>query len=276
MILGKEVFGLKFINNGSVTKPRMKVKIYSDNIISDGSFDIIIQEIRWRFNFDMDVSNFCEEFKRDKLLGPIIEKWKGMKPLAAHSLYEIIVIYLLLQNTTVRRSVSMLENLFEQFGRIIRFDGKTISAFWRPIEIFCSSEEALKELKLGYRAKYLKRISESFTIDGFDERKIRSLSKDEIEKEMLKLYGIGPASVEYLLFEYFHFCDNLKTLPPWEQKIISRLIFNRTLVAVDDILSFFRENYSGWEKLSFHYIWEDLFWKRKREKIEWLNKEIRL
>jgi hypothetical protein len=25
-----------------------------------------------------------------------------------------------------------------------------------------------------------------------------------------------------------------------------------------------------------HYIWEDLWWKRKNEHIEWLEKEIRL
>jgi hypothetical protein len=31
-----------------------------------------------------------------------------------------------------------------------------------------------------------------------------------------------------------------------------------------------------WEKLASHYIWEDIFWKRKHEHIEWLEKEIRL
>ena len=30
------------------------------------------------------------------------------------------------------------------------------------------------------------------------------------------------------------------------------------------------------EKLAFHYIWENIFWKRKTHKIEWLDKEIRL
>jgi len=28
--------------------------------------------------------------------------------------------------------------------------------------------------------------------------------------------------------------------------------------------------------LAVHYIWEDIFWRRKNEKIEWLEKEIRL
>jgi hypothetical protein len=28
--------------------------------------------------------------------------------------------------------------------------------------------------------------------------------------------------------------------------------------------------------LAVHYIWEDLFWKRKNEHIDWLEKLIRL
>jgi hypothetical protein len=28
--------------------------------------------------------------------------------------------------------------------------------------------------------------------------------------------------------------------------------------------------------LAVHYIWEDLFWKRKYEEVDWLEKLIRL
>jgi len=57
---------------------------------------------------------------------------------------------------------------------------------------------------------------------------------------------------------------------------MSRLIFNQKLVSAKEILEFFEKKYTGWEKLAFHYIWEDIFWKRKYQHIEWLEKEIRL
>jgi hypothetical protein len=57
---------------------------------------------------------------------------------------------------------------------------------------------------------------------------------------------------------------------------MSKLLFNKELVPVNKILNFFKKNYKSWEKLAFHYIWEDIFWKRKHEHIEWLEKEIRL
>ena len=276
MVWSKQEIGLKFENIGTIDKPRTRVNVYSRKALSKEFIDSLIPEIRWRFNFDLDISEFCEKFKDDKLLGPIIKKWKGMKPVAANSLYESLVIYIVLQNATVRRSVQMLENLFGKFGKKVKFDHKVLSTFWQPSQMAKSTDQALRDLKVGYRAKSLMRISEQFANGEIDEFALRKMSRNEIRREMLKLYGIGPASVEYLLFEDFYFCDGLETIPPWEQKIMSRLIFKKKLVPAEKILEFFRNNYIGWEKLAFHYIWENIFWKRRHEHIEWLEKEIRL
>ena len=276
MIWKVQELGLKFENIGTTNKPRIKVNIYSQKELSKEFIKNLIPEIKWRFNFDLDISEFCKKFRKDRVLGPVIRKWKGMKPVAANSIYETLIIYIVLQNATVRRSVQMLENLFEKFGKKVKFDGKVLSTFWEPKNMANSAEQELRDLKIGYRAKFFMKITKQFMNNEIDEFTLRKMSKEEIRKEMLKLYGIGPASVEYLLFEDFYFLDSLETIPPWEQKIMSRLIFNKKLVPTEKIFEFFRKKYKGWEKLAFHYIWEDIFWKRKYEHIEWLEKEIRL
>ncbi len=271
---GREL-GLKFEDNGTVNNPKITINIYSQEKLSGDFVDDTIPEIRRRFNFDSDISEFCNKFNNNRILGPIVKKWRGMKPIAANSLYETLIIYIVLQNATVRRSVQMLENLFEKFGRKAVFDGKSLSMFWEPKTMAKSTEQELRDLKVGYRAKFLMKITEQFLNKEIDEFALRKTGKEDIKREMLKLYGIGPASVEYLLFEDFYFCDALQTVPPWEQKIMSRLIFNKDFVSAKKILGFFKK-FRGWEKLAFHYIWEDVFWKRKHEHIEWLEKEIRL
>ena len=198
-----------------------------------------------------------------------------MKPIAANSLYETLMIYLVLQNATVRRSVQMLENLFERFGEKVRFDGKVLSVFWEPEKIAKSGEEELRKLKVGYRAKYFLKISKQFYNNEIEEKKIRKIKKTELEKTLLSIYGVGKATLEYLLFEDFYFLNELKTIPPWEHKILSKLIFDKEKVGEKKILRFFRK-YSPYKKLTFHYVWEDLFWRRKKENIEWLEREIRL
>jgi len=275
MIWQGKKLGLKFENKGSISVPQIKINIYSQKKLSKEFIEKLIPEIRWRFNFDQDISKFCSKFKEDKNLDPSIKKWKGMKPIAANSLYETLIIYFVLQNATVRRSIQMLENLFDKFGKKVKFDNKVLSIFWDPKEMARSTEQELRNLKVGYRAKFFMKLTEQLVNKEIDEFKLRKMKKKKVKEKVLELYGVGPASVEYLLFEDFYFVDSLATIPPWEQKIFSRLLFNKDLVPVEKILKFFNK-FKGWEKLAFHYIWEDLFWKRKHEHIEWLEKEIRL
>jgi len=268
--------GLKLTDKGTISRPGIKLTVYSKGTLSKGYKKSLIPEIDWRFNLKSDISEFDKRLKKDKILGPLFKKWRGMKPVAANSFYEMLVIYIVLQNAVVRRSVQMLENLFEKFGKKVKFDNKILSTFWKPKAIDKVPEQTLRELKLGYRAKFLKRISSQFARGEIDELKMREMDREELRKKALKLYGIGPASAGYLLFEGFYHYDALETIPPWEQKIMSRLLFNKKLVSAKKILNFFRKRYSGWEKLAFHYIWEDIFWKRKTQQIDWLEKEIRL
>ena len=276
MIWQGKKLGLKFENEGLIDKPKIKLTVYSQKELPKEYVKNLIPEIRWRFNFDQDISKFCNRFGSDEFLGSIVRKWKGMKPIAANSLYETLIVYLVLQNATVRRSVQMLENLFNRFGKKVKFDNKVLSTFLEPKEMAKSTEEELRRLKVGYRAKFFMKITEQFANKVIDEFALRRASKEHIKKEMQKLYGIGPASTEYLLFEDFYFLDALEKIPPWEQKIMSKLLFNKELVPTGEILNFFKNRYEGYEKLAFHYIWEDLFWKRKHEQIDWLEKEIRL
>ena len=268
--------GLKLENRGIIVKPKIKLTVYSKEFLSEEFKKSLTPEIEWRFNLKSDISEFDKKLKKDKILKPLLKKWRGMKPVAANSFYETLVIYIVLQNATVRRTHQMLENLFNKFGKKVKFDNKVLSTFWKPKAIAKVSEQVLRNLKLGYRAKFLKRISEQFAKGEIDEFEMRKMNKEEVKKEALKLYGIGPASVEYLLFEDFYHCDHLATIPPWEQKIMSKLLFNKKLVSTSKIIDFFKKRYSGWEKLAFHYIWEDIFWKRKTKHIDWLDKEIRL
>ncbi len=49
-----------------------------------------------------------------------------------------------------------------------------------------------------------------------------------------------------------------------------------TPVGVGRLLDLFKQRFGGYEMLAVHYIREDLFWQRKTEHIEWLERLIRL
>jgi len=245
-------FGLRFEERGTTSRPKVRLTVFSPSTLSEDDLAGLVPEIRWRFNFDQDIAPFCQRYRPDEILGPAIRRWRGMKPIAANSLYETLMIYVVLQNAVIRRSIQMLEALFSSFGRKLRFDGKVLSCFWEPGEMGSATESDLRALKVGYRAKTLLRLTEQFTAGAVDEFALRKMSRAEAKMELAKLYGVGPATLEYLLYEDLYFLDALDHVPPWERKIMSRLLFERPRVPADHILRFFRARYPGYEKLAFH------------------------
>jgi len=271
-----QVLGLKMEKKGTIYNPLIRLTFFSEAPLTRKEADAIVKEIRWRFDLDGDLSEFSKRFEHDDLLGPLLQKWRGMRVSCGNSLYELLVISILLQNATVRRTVQMMETLLDKYGKKVRFDGKELYAFWEPERLQRATEQELRELKVGYRAKYLKKTSEDFVKGVVDEFKLRQMNMEEAKKELDKLYGVGPASVSILLFEELHHYDTIEKIGPWEQKIYSRLLFNKELVPAETILQEIHKRYGKWETLAMHYIFEDLFWKRKTQKIQWLEKLIRL
>jgi 3-methyladenine DNA glycosylase/8-oxoguanine DNA glycosylase len=279
MLWQGEPLGCKFEDRGTVDEPLIAFTVWSRERLAQPFIDGLLAEIDYRFNWQLDLAEFNREFQDDAQLGPVIAKWRGMRPLNVGSLYEYLIIAIVLQNATVRRSVNMLQALFENYGTLLAYDdGKELYSFWEPGVIDRATEDDLRALKVGYRAKSIKRVTESFVQGEVDEFELRDKPKEEQREALLALYGIGPASVGYILFDVFHHLDDMAHISPWEQRIYSKLFFGRDPddpVEADELLTTF-ERFDEYQMLAVHYIWEDLFWRRKHEPVEWLEKLIRL
>lgn len=270
--------GLKFKNLGRRQKPKIEVNIYSEEKFNKDFTDSLIEEIKYRYNLGLDLTPFYKRFKQDKVLGPIIKKWQGMRPGHPSSLYEYLLIGIVLQNATIRRSIQMFKALLEKYGTQLEFDGKKLWCFFKPGRLQRISEEELRALKLGYRAKSIKKIDDHFAQNLMNESELRKKDRQTQMTELLKLYGVGPATVWYLLFDVFHHWDFFDHVSPWEQKIYSKVFFDKdpeNPVPIEKILKHF-EKFGDYKQLAVHYIWEDLWWKRKNEKVEWMEKLIRV
>jgi len=279
MLWQDQPLGLLFEDRGSVNSPLVQLSIFAQNELAASFLEGVVEEVNYRYNLQMDLSEFNHLFSGDPQLGSVIHKWLGMRPMHYGSLYEYLNVAIVLQNATVRRSVNMLQALFEHYGRRLAFDDKALYCYWQPQAIYATSEQDLRNLKVGYRAKSIKRVSDAFAQNEMNEFSLREKSVDEQRRALLNLYGVGPASVGYLLFDVFHRWDYLSYISPWEQTIYSRLFFNTQIddpVATATLIEYFTQHYRGYRMLAVHYFWEDLFWKRKNEKIEWLEELIRL
>lgn len=263
-------FGVVFRNIGTVTKPKISIEIFGHEKLTDDFVNNFLQEIIYRYNLNFNLTEFYQEFSEDKILGSVIKNLYGMRPGHQDSLYEYLIVGIVLQNCTVRRSIQMMQVLFEHYGTLLEFTDKKLWCFWEPGALKNVSEEELRSLKIGYRAKFIKRIDEQFMKKEIDEIKLRNQSLDEQKTELLKLYGVDPATVWYLLFDAFHQYNFFNHVSPWEQKIYSRIF----PVPADKLIKYF-DRFGKYKQLAVHYVWENLWWQHKKKPIPWLAKEIR-
>lgn len=249
----------------------VSMEIYSEEKLGPDFIDGFAEEICYRYCLDLDLSEFYKKFSKDKFVGKAIKNLLGMRPGHENSLYEYLIIGIVLQNCTVRRSITMMQTLFEHYGILLEYDGKKLWSFWKPGGLKNVSEDELRSFKIGYRAKFIKRIDDYFNDGLINESDLRGKDLEIQKTELLKLYGVGPATVWYLLFDVFHQYDFFNHISPWEQKIYSK-IFS---VPGDELIKYF-DRFGRYRQLAVHYVWEDLWWQHKKKPILWLAKEVRV
>jgi len=262
----KQPVGVRFHNRGSVNKPAVEVTIYAKKSI-DGK--AIIEELAYRFEWNEDYSEFYKLVKKDNKLALILKKFRGMRLFCAENLYDYLMIAILLQNANIKRTTQMTKAMLENYGNLLEFDGQQHYCFWTPERIIDVSEEELRSLKVGYRAKSFLRASQDYL--KLNEIEMRKLSNEELRKALLSIYGVGPASLDYLMRDVFHRRDALNTVPPWEAKIYSRILEIKT-TNPKRILSEVKKRYGEWRAVAVHYLFMDLAWKHKEKPIEWFGK----
>lgn len=273
--LGDDLLGVKMEDAADRDRPAIDVTLFSNSPLSGTQNDTALAELSWRFDLASDLSPFDLAFRDDPVLGPVIERRRGMRVSASDSLYETLIIFITLQNATVRRTVQMMHSLLSTYGTPLEFDGHTLYAFWKPEDIASVTEQDLRDLKVGYRAVSILRTSEAFAAEPRLEASLRDLPRDQARRCLLALYGVGPASLDGLLFGFLHHYDALDHMPPWEGKIYSRLLFGEERPP-SETLEEVTSRWGPWRALAALYIFEDLFWQHSRTPIPWLQDLIRL
>ncbi|MDQ7793767.1 MAG: hypothetical protein RDU89_05025 [bacterium] len=262
---------------GPVDDPLVRVAVYAPAGSGVASLTELLAEIVHRYGMATDLRPFYDRFDSDEVLGPVLRRWRGMKVSTSASLYEFLVTTVLLQNATIRRTVQMTDNLMTRYGHTVTLAGRRMKALGHPARVAQAGEDDLRALKLGYRARTILRLTSSFAEGEVNEAELRRLDTDSLRERLLRLYGIGPASVGYLVFEVFHGYDTFDHVSPWEQKIFSRILFGESLVPATRIIETVNCRWQGWGMLAAHYLFEDLFWQRRQGcGPAWLDELIRL
>jgi 3-methyladenine DNA glycosylase/8-oxoguanine DNA glycosylase len=118
--------GLRIDSEGLRNTPAVRVTLFSDRRLTRPDLEAVKRELTWRFDLDAGLSDFDAAGSGDRQFRPVFRKWRGSRDSWHGTLYELLVISILLQNATVRRTVQMIHALLEKFGTRLSFDSKSL------------------------------------------------------------------------------------------------------------------------------------------------------
>lgn len=212
------------------------------------------QRIVWSYGLQEDI----REFARCARTVPVLKRaWKrmaGMRASCPEGLFEIAVISLVLQNTTVQRSAQMINALLDLYGRVVVCDGFPLSVFFGPEDLRNAKETELREkCRLGYRAKFLNRYADFFCSRG--ERELMACPMQELMEELRSINGVGPYTANVIASHALRDTSAI-AIDVWNRRILSAELLGHEDADADDIRQVLRSICPKYEGLAAMYLVE--------------------
>ncbi len=141
---------------------------------------------------------------------------KGIRILNQNT-EETLFSFIISQNNNIPRIKGIIEKLCTALGEKKVFNGQTYFAFPKaeemakmPLDFFCS-------IGLGYRASYIKKLSESI-VSGLDISGYREYKTEQLKKKLIEIYGVGPKVADCVSLFGFHRSDSFP-VDTWIEKV---------------------------------------------------------
>lgn len=167
---------------------------------------------------------------------------------------ETLYSFIISQNNNISRIKNIIEKLCVSFGEMREFMGEIYYSFPSSKSLKNATVEQLKGVGLGYRATYIKRLSEEINC-GLDVEAFSELNTNDLRLRLTKIYGVGNKVADCVLLFGFHRSDSFP-VDTWIEKVY-RENFNGKLTDRNKISRYFLElfkDYSGYfQQYLFYY-----------------------
>lgn len=206
------------------------------------------------YGLSEDISAFAKRAANNASTKDAARQLHGMRISCPESVFEISVISLLLQNTTIIRSTRMMELLLNHYGAIVQAPGWSLKAFFSPSELLEVSEPEFRETcRLGYRAKYLPRFAEFFSVNS--DESLVEMMPGALRAAVEQIKGVGPYTSNVIASHAMRDPDALP-LDVWNRRLLARSLLGVSDATAAEVQSRLNSLFPGYAGLAALYLIE--------------------
>ncbi|HIR44268.1 MAG TPA: DNA-3-methyladenine glycosylase 2 family protein [Candidatus Ventrisoma faecale] len=174
------------------------------------------------FDLDTDYGAVIQGIpEKDRYLTEAARAGQGIRILRQDA-WEMILSFIISQQKTIPMIQAAVEALSEAYGtRRTAADGQVYHSFPRPEQLSGVSLEDFKNLKLGYRAKYIHAICQDAASGALDLDHLAALDYSGAMEYLTGFYGIGTKVANCICLFGLHHIEAFP-VDTWIQKILMR------------------------------------------------------
>ncbi|MFB6100876.1 MAG: DNA-3-methyladenine glycosylase [Candidatus Nanohalobium sp.] len=177
------------------------------------------EEVEEALGLHHDLEKIFRRFPEDPRLEKAKKELWGLR-IIQDEFFPCLISYLCSPQMRIPRIKKMHDEIAREYGEVRKVNGERLLRFPDQEELSRASEDELRELGIGYRAKY---ISETLDIlqEGFDHSEMDDMSYLEARSHLKQLYGVGDKVADCVLLfsKGFHQAYPLDT---WALKAVEK------------------------------------------------------
>jgi DNA-3-methyladenine glycosylase II len=148
----------------------------------------------------IDLTEFYQFAAHDRKLGPLVRRFRGMKPPRFATIFEGVVNAIACQQLSLTFGVHLLNRLAAAFGAAFGQGDETVHAFPRPEDLARLSSTDLRPFGFSsQKGRAIIELARSVDEGQLDLEALAALSDEDAVNRLCELRGVGRWTAEYVL-----------------------------------------------------------------------------
>lgn len=158
---------------------------------------VIKQAVVKSLGLQIDLQEFYRAAAADPKLGPLVDRFRGVKPPRFFSVFEGLINGIACQQLSLTLGIQLLNRLAQNFGLAAGEGNSLIHAFPRPQDLAGLEPDAIRKLGFNFqKARAMIEISRAIVEGRFDLEALEAATDEEALQALMELRGVGRWTAE--------------------------------------------------------------------------------
>jgi DNA-3-methyladenine glycosylase II len=181
-------------------EPTLAVTVESATPISERALNEAGLLVQKMFGLAVDLLPFYKLADGDPVIGPLVQRFRGLRPPRFPTVFEGLVNAIACQQVTLDLGIIVLNRLAQRFGPHLAGHDGLRHAFPAAADLAGVGEETIRELGFSrQKARAIQQLAAHVVDRSVDLERLEGSNNDQAVAALTRVHGIGRWSAEYVL-----------------------------------------------------------------------------